>query len=283
MDGETGDGKSHGESRRQLCVRTARSETIKRSGGQELVSALGLRLASFSVQVNGELAGFFRRKGGYDRLCAAFLWSGPDLNAKKAKIAWTDVCKPKAEGGLGLRSITEADNLMNHHLLAPGCGKSLLSTERWQPLLQNRRFATEPQLLFGKLIDLTGTRGSIDFGIPLHASVKAALLTHRRRRHRVAVLNSIEDVIENQRQQGTLEGEDVFLWRKKGNKFKRVFSTNSTWLLTRTAQPIKEWYQGIWFSYATPKYSFLTWLAIRNRLSTLTKLECRSFPCVHPL
>lgn len=34
-----------------------------------------------------------------ERMCSAFLWSGPDLNPKKAKIAWAEVCKPKHEGG----------------------------------------------------------------------------------------------------------------------------------------------------------------------------------------
>ncbi|CAA7032183.1 unnamed protein product [Microthlaspi erraticum] len=34
---------------------------------------------------------------------------GPSLNAKKAKIAWHDVCKPKREGGLGLRRLKEAN------------------------------------------------------------------------------------------------------------------------------------------------------------------------------
>lgn len=31
-------------------------------------------------------------------------------------------------------------------------------------------------------------------------------------------------------------------------------------------QPRKDWYNGIWFAHATPKYSFLAWLAILNRL-----------------
>lgn len=31
-------------------------------------------------------------------LCSAFLWSGPVLSTQKAKIAWSDVCKPKEEG-----------------------------------------------------------------------------------------------------------------------------------------------------------------------------------------
>ncbi|KAG7564028.1 Cyclin-like superfamily [Arabidopsis suecica] len=44
-------------------------------------------------------------------LCSAFLWSGPDLNTKKAKVAWSDVCTPKEEGGLGLKSLKEANKV----------------------------------------------------------------------------------------------------------------------------------------------------------------------------
>ena len=46
-----------------------------------------------------------------EKLFSAFLWSGPDLNAKKAKIAWLAVCKPKTEGGLGLKPLTEVNEV----------------------------------------------------------------------------------------------------------------------------------------------------------------------------
>lgn len=46
-----------------------------------------------------------------DQICASFLWSGPSLNSKKAKIAWHDVFTPKEEGGLGIRSLEEANNV----------------------------------------------------------------------------------------------------------------------------------------------------------------------------
>ncbi|XP_010431281.1 PREDICTED: uncharacterized protein LOC104715586 [Camelina sativa] len=39
------------------------------------------------------------------------LWSGPSLNTKKEKVAWTDVCLPKEKGGLGLRSLTETNKV----------------------------------------------------------------------------------------------------------------------------------------------------------------------------
>jgi len=46
-----------------------------------------------------------------EQISAAFLWSGTDLNPHKAKVAWHDVCKPKSEGGLGLRSLVDVNKI----------------------------------------------------------------------------------------------------------------------------------------------------------------------------
>lgn len=46
-----------------------------------------------------------------DRICAAFLWSGLDLNSKKVNIAWSDVCRPKPEGGLGFQLLKETNQV----------------------------------------------------------------------------------------------------------------------------------------------------------------------------
>lgn len=42
-----------------------------------------------------------------ESLCSCFLWSGNIENHKKAKVAWSTVCLPKVEGGLGLRSFSD--------------------------------------------------------------------------------------------------------------------------------------------------------------------------------
>jgi len=34
-----------------------------------------------------------------------FLWNGKDSDSAKAKVAWSDVCFPKKEGGLGLKNL----------------------------------------------------------------------------------------------------------------------------------------------------------------------------------
>ena len=46
-----------------------------------------------------------------EKLCSAFLWSGPDLETSKAKVSWKDVCLPKQEGGLGLRPLKEVNTV----------------------------------------------------------------------------------------------------------------------------------------------------------------------------
>lgn len=46
-----------------------------------------------------------------EKVCSTFLWSDPELNAKKAKLDWRDICKPQDEGGLAIRSIKEANQV----------------------------------------------------------------------------------------------------------------------------------------------------------------------------
>ena len=33
------------------------------------------------------------------------------------------------------------------------------------------------------------------------------------------------------------------------------------------------WSKAVWFSQATPKYAFMTWLAVRDRLSTMDRVS----------
>lgn len=42
-----------------------------------------------------------------DSLCSAFLWKNSTTSAVGARVSWESICKPKAEGGLGLRRMEE--------------------------------------------------------------------------------------------------------------------------------------------------------------------------------
>lgn len=64
------------------------------------------------------------------------------------------------------------------------------------------------------------------------------------------------------------EKKDVNQWRCRMG-FKHVFSTLETWLLLCENYAHCSWARGIWFSMATPKFAFITWLAMLDRLSTM--------------
>lgn len=77
-------------------------------GRLQLINSVITSLANFWLSAFRLPASCLRE---IERICSAFLWSGPGLNTKKAKIAWTEVCKPKIEGDLGLRPLKEVNNV----------------------------------------------------------------------------------------------------------------------------------------------------------------------------
>lgn len=244
-----------------------------------------------------------------EKLCSAFLWSGPTLDTRKAKVAWSLVCQPKNEGGLGIRPLKEVNTvsclkLIWRILTAKNSlwvqwikvyliRKNSFWTVReatqsgswmWGKILKYRQKAKDlyrvtvnngKQTSFwyeswselGCLIDIIGTRGFIDMGINREATVEDAMRNHRRRRHRDQIFNLLEDEIMKYKEKAARE-DDIGLWKEKENTFKRKFSSKSTWDLLRVRGDHCEWSNGVWFHYATPKFAFLTWLAIQNRLAT---------------
>lgn len=65
-------------------------------------------VCSFSTQVYWSFIFLLPRKvlKDIDKILRSFLWPGPDLKTTSAKIAWSSVCSPKAEGGLGFKHLS---------------------------------------------------------------------------------------------------------------------------------------------------------------------------------
>lgn len=78
------------------------------AGRLELIGSILWSISSFWLSAF-RLPKFCIRE--IDKICSGFLWSGCDLNPKKAKIAWEAICRPKTEGGLGLRSLQEINKV----------------------------------------------------------------------------------------------------------------------------------------------------------------------------
>lgn len=52
-----------------------------------------------------------------EKLIGSFIWGGRDVAKGKAKVAWKDVCLPKHEGGLVLKSLRCWNKaLMSYHI-----------------------------------------------------------------------------------------------------------------------------------------------------------------------
>lgn len=251
-----------------------------------------------------------------DRLCSAFLWSGPELNTRKAKVSWVNICKPKKEGGLGIRPLKEANQVCCMKLIWRIVSSSSSLWVKWvkNMIIRNDSFWTckgdfkggswmwrklikyrerakdfhkmeirngdntsfwyDHWCVKGRLNELLGRRGTTDLGINKTATVGSVLQgSHRARRHRVDILNEIEEEICQLHQRSSTVGEDISLWRGKHNKFKTRFSTKETWDEIRQPHPQVNWFGTVWFKFATPKYTFLMWLATQNRLTTGDRLR----------
>lgn len=96
----------------------------------------------------------------------------------------------------------------------------------------------------GRLYEVLGDRGFIDMGINSDATVAGAFLNHRRRCHRVEVLNQIKNEMESLRSRGQCLGEDVALWRRRDGHFRAAFSTSETWNQVRREGHVKDWHKG---------------------------------------
>ena len=75
------------------------------------------------------------------RLIRNFLWSGREGQPTRAKVAWTMVTRPLAEGGLGLIDLIEQSRAFLRKLMVKGL---LPSSEPWKELLLQRIHASAP-------------------------------------------------------------------------------------------------------------------------------------------
>ena len=124
--------------------------------------------------------------------------------------------------------------------------------ERWSPL--------------GCLKDILSVGSHIDMGISVNATVEDSW-KHNKRNHRVLILNRVEEEIARSKANRTQE-EDVSLWLNGRDQYKSAFSSGQTWQIIRERHQLCHWHNEVWFKYATPKYSFILWMAMKGRLST---------------
>ena len=122
----------------------------------------------------------------------------------------------------------------------------------------------------GKLIDITGVVGTCHLGVARNARVSDAV-SHsvwNVRGHRSRYFHTLYDRIQAEQVPLESHGSDMVLWRQSEDDYKPCFSASKTWKQIRSRKATVFWNKVVWFTQAVPRFSFIVWLAVKNRLST---------------
>ncbi|XP_058216931.1 uncharacterized protein LOC131327817 [Rhododendron vialii] len=223
--------------------------------------------AMFSVVVNGELEGspsyssyprrvitsqIFEGASHFNKaekiikeveaMLRSFLWSGLNLTNVDAKVSWLAVCTPKAEGGLGLKSLQIWNKVsMMRHLWAL-CKKEDNLWVKWI----HSYFIKDQNFWVMKL--------------PQDCSWTMRKLMKLRRLCQLWV----KHVIGNEHNR---EYEIIWAISPTG-----LYNSKHTWEALRNRGEKVQWASLVWFPRSVSKWSFILWLACLRRLSTKERL-----------
>ncbi|GJV81463.1 RNA-directed DNA polymerase, eukaryota, reverse transcriptase zinc-binding domain protein [Tanacetum coccineum] len=242
-----------------------------------------------------------------EKLMRDFLWNYGVFKRGKAKVNWNSVCKPKVEGGLGIKSLDSWNKaLMSKHIWNIITQKESLwvrwiNTYRlkgrsfwdvpdkngacwaWKNLLRHRW--TFRSHIFHKIGDGMNSSLWFDnwhaicplsdfvskrkiFASGLPLSCKVADVINNGAWVWPEVLTNSFDALSIIPPPLLVQGKpDVVKWRSKNGRL-YDFSVSAVWDDIRKSNPLVPWAKLVWFSQCIPRHSFILWLAILGRLKT---------------
>ncbi|GJW71500.1 RNA-directed DNA polymerase, eukaryota, reverse transcriptase zinc-binding domain protein [Tanacetum coccineum] len=246
-----------------------------------------------------------------EKLLKGFLWCQGPLSKGKAKVAWKQVCMPKEEGGLGIKSLKKWNKVLLIKQLwkiinkqeslwvkwvnvVKLKGKSIWDIDRnyndscgWLKLLELRDRIKDHVLycisngkntsVWFEKWDLKGPINSI---IPRREWYKERYSDNETV---VDMTNNRVWIWANQWYNSYPElrniaiptfyprKKDKVCWLNNQNE-RKYFSTNQVWFDLRNRNEKVEWHTVVWFNQFQPRHAFLLWLAIKERLTTQDRL-----------
>ena len=263
----------------------------------------------------------FRSKD-IEQIIRRFLWSGGVEKTYGSKVAWHRVCLPKKEGGLGIKPLVEMNSVHNlkhiWNLLSPtNCShwKKWIQTSMlkgnsfwivkppaqyswyWRKLLKLRDIAKplvkykigngidtslwhDPWLPFGSIFEKYGSSVMYYTAIPLSSKVQAIIAWNEWAWPITSSWERIEIKAATALLPSPSHNKDVVSWIPS---LSGTFITSHTWDFLRASSPKVPWYHLVWFFGNIPRFSFIVWLAILNKLYTqdrIWKFTPRPLACV---
>nr|GEV10586.1 hypothetical protein [Tanacetum cinerariifolium] len=245
-----------------------------------------------------------------DKVLKGYLWCNGEISKGKAKVSWKNVCKPKNEGGLGIKNLGDwNDALLSKHLWNVISNKDSLWVE-WINAMRLKgkciwtiKHDSNASCGWNQMLDLRDKmRKHVKYKI---RDGKSIFLWHDKwwgdsslcdlipnevlQRYNMNNVK-VRDMVRNGKWQWPAEWKrtypalksipvpnfeegckDRVVW-KKVMRSNLKFSVNKTWMDWRIKEETVPWRKVVWFSHYTPKHSFIFWLAILSRLSTQDKL-----------
>lgn len=68
-------------------------------------------------------------------------------------------------------------------------------------------------------------------------------------------------------------GPDQVPWHHTDGEYRDKFSAHATWEQLRRVRPAVPWCKVVWFAQGVPRFTFITWLSIHNRLATGVRMR----------
>ena len=132
------------------------------------------------------------------------------------------------------------------------------------------RFWTDLWHPKGRLIDLAGEIGTQKLGIGRSARICDVFVDGEWKFRRCRD-HFLQDLVHDIRELPlilTANVPDRVLWRDGDNTYISKFNSKNTWSNIRKKKDQVMWSRLIWFQQGVPRFAFITWLAVRDMLST---------------
>ncbi|KAK1424620.1 hypothetical protein QVD17_19953 [Tagetes erecta] len=241
-----------------------------------------------------------------------FLWQKNSNERAKSKVAWSDVCLPKTEGGLGIRKISDVNrSLISYHLWSIIIhrkslwvdwiydhklkGRSIWDvtpkakmTWSWRKILQIRELI-RPHIRqkIGNGRDTFAWSDNWCNQSPLNRFITprdiynagfslhakvADLVSNMNWKWPVAWYDLFPVLIHVHVPVISTNRKDVTIWHDMHGE-ERTFSTMMVWDTIRQRKQLINWYNVVWFTHCIPRHAFHAWLVCQNKLNTQDRMK----------
>ncbi|GAV92767.1 zf-RVT domain-containing protein, partial [Cephalotus follicularis] len=214
-----------------------------------------------------------------ERILRNFLWGNSGTTSKRSLVKWTNVCLPRQEGGLGLKSLRTWNQalllkqiwsiLNDHSLWVQWCKLNLIRKHSfWTLPTTGAMFSLwyDPWFHGTSIYAEYGHRVIYDAGLGNNELLQAVIENEQwcwptTSPHLLDIQSRVQDI-------PITSSPDRIFWARVGQPFK----TKQAWESLRSSAPQSAWTKLVWHPFCISKHAFCLWLAIQGALKTLDKL-----------